>query len=395
MKFIHNELLLIFLTFFYPIHYISYNYTIFPNQIFYLYIGSFLIISFFSKRRSGLLRNFFTLFLFFIAYIICFFVVGVWEYFPGTTNKNIKFQCLNILIIYIFFTIGYSFTFDKLYKSLYKVSVLYIIIFIASYLIDKNTTRLGYAPVIGLFLPFLWSEKNYLIIFLVGLTSVSSNSISVVIIFFSSTFFYLLLNYKECLLGCKKWNFSVFQWMKFCGKKIFSIALILFISLNFFYQRIINTFDRFLNVIYDVHSGDHVRAYLNSEAVMLLQESKFLGIGYMNFYEYSKIDPRFQSFLESVGATTNQGVNLHNSYMTWSLEGGVLVIAAVTLILGYSCYNLATIYKINNRWGAVLGSSFFSLLVFGLMHQVHMTPEFWGAIGLIAGFSSSLKSDAH
>jgi hypothetical protein len=392
MKLLGNDLLLKLLVLLYPINYIAYNYTNFPNQIFYLYIALFFALSLILNMNSELLKDFVPIYILFISYILCFLIVSSWELFPGVTNNHIIFQLLNILILFIFFNIGYSFSFNKIYECFVKISILYLMIFITSYLLDIKASRLGYAPIMCLFLPFLWYGKNYLVILLVGIISISSNSISIFIIYFSSTIFYLYYSYKAKLLDYRKIKpILLFGFMKFFGKKIILVSCVFLI---FFYERIILTINRIFSVINDVNSGDYVRNYLNSQAFTLLQDTKFLGIGYMNFYEYAKRDPYFQSYLASVGATTNQGVNLHNSYMTWCLEGGFLVTSAITLILAYTCSNLLRINKVNKNWCAVMSASFFSLLIFGLIHQAHMTHEFWGSIALIAGLSSSLRSDA-
>ena len=130
---------------------------------------------------------------------------------------------------------------------------------------------------------------------------------------------------------------------------------------------------------------DISRAAITYYSLLLLAQHFPLGIGWVGFLSlsiglipYDTTDPRGE---------VHSGANLHNSYMTWALEGG----APILLIVLYLFWKLIGVIRSFLRRGEqrLLGATLLIWLlggmIFGAYHQWHMTDTFWQLFGFAFG----------
>src|SRR5690606_6711377 len=77
--------------------------------------------------------------------------------------------------------------------------------------------------------------------------------------------------------------------------------------------------------------NDPLRVSIAEISRQLLWQSSGWGIGYMNFYAWYGMVTGYHA--EGRTGAAIEGVNLHNSYMTWALEGGLPVCIVVGIML--------------------------------------------------------------
>jgi SAM-dependent methyltransferase len=116
----------------------------------------------------------------------------------------------------------------------------------------------------------------------------------------------------------------------------------------------------------------------------LLQETMPLGIGYGNFVR------RFHG-------VTGHELQIHNVYVAWLLEGGVLCVAVV-LLLAVAHIRALSLYirsapAIEQRiYGQMCAIASIGILTIGVFHQVHQTPALWMILGLGAACGAEARS---
>lgn len=117
-----------------------------------------------------------------------------------------------------------------------------------------------------------------------------------------------------------------------------------------------------------------IRKEIRDFSHRLLRENFPAGIGYMNFVPH---------FYERTAMT----VSLHNMYMTWLLEGGVVVALYVfvfgALLLFGIVRSLRRDETLEDRaYGIALLLSAGAVLFVGGFHQLHQSPALWAMAGL-------------
>jgi hypothetical protein len=233
--------------------------------------------------------------------------------------------------------------------------------------LTPEITRFGYGPLSMILLVVLVAYDRVLAAILLAVAMAASNHITPMVAGFAGVAFYLIVYYKGNILRL------------LVEKRRFMLAFFLVpVAVSVALQQTISTFSRFQTL-----NDDYVRSYIVDQSTQMLRESKFLGIGYMNFYAWSGIDTGYAG--ESRTGSEILGFNLHNSYMTWALEGGLMVSVIVLVILWLTMGRLKAVLAADRQLGAVLMSWFIVFGIFALFHQVHMSIQFWGAIGLVWG----------
>jgi hypothetical protein len=138
---------------------------------------------------------------------------------------------------------------------------------------------------------------------------------------------------------------------------------------------------------------DVSRAKITYYSLLLLAQRFPWGIGWFGFLS------------QSIGVipydTTDQrgeihsGANLHNSYMTWALEGG----APILLIVIYLFWKLLAVIRSFLRHqqqrllGAILLIWLLGGMIFGAFQQWHMTDTFWQLFGFGFGCYARYRFD--
>jgi O-antigen ligase len=120
---------------------------------------------------------------------------------------------------------------------------------------------------------------------------------------------------------------------------------------------------------------------------LALYEAKWLyGIGYMNFmpwfgdmYDFTSINSRGKEVI---------GMNLHNVFQTWALEGGLpcLIIVSVMIWKYFSILRRRIRQSQNDTekgYYKLFVIGMVCLLVGGLFHQIHQTPMLFIFLGIV------------
>jgi hypothetical protein len=138
--------------------------------------------------------------------------------------------------------------------------------------------------------------------------------------------------------------------------------------------------------VIDAEMPDIIRWTIHKDSLSLYKSNWIFGIGYMNFmpwfgdeYNYSKINTRGKEVV---------GMNLHNTFMTWALEGGIPCVAIIFLIL-WKYFRILNkrikqsedIYE--RSYYKLLAISMICIFIRGLFHQIHQDPLFYIFIGIV------------
>lgn len=374
-----NKLLLTFSVGIYLIHVYAYGYSGYPNQIFWLYSLAFFFYSSSFLTSKPLLAEAIKLVLVHWLYILAFYIVSFWELIPGTTMRHLPFQSLDWLILVSFFVVGYYSPLKKYIDINIALGYIIIAYTIVQITIFPDLTRFGYGVQSMLLLPLFFAYRKYVIANLLLISMLASNHLTPLVsgVFGVLTFTMIM----------HKGNF-----IKLILKNI-KLAMPIFISALIFvpilWDQISSTINRISISGVSLSGDDWVREYIILNSIELLKQTTLMGIGYMNFYAFSGHDTEY-SFEERTGAIV-EGFNLHNSFMTWGLEGGILVILAI-ILLGYlTIIRIKAIYNLDKCYGAYLFSVLSCFFIFGIAHQLHMAIQFWIYIGFIWGYSYRIR----
>lgn len=131
---------------------------------------------------------------------------------------------------------------------------------------------------------------------------------------------------------------------------------------------------------------DLTRTSISVEAMNIYPQYWFQGMGYMNFMQW--YGETFGVYDNSAGSKEIVGVNLHNTFETWALEGGLLCLIIICVIIWK--YIARSRHKIRNakseyeRKFHIVGLvSLIPLAVFGAFHQLHQNIIFYILIGIV------------
>ena len=139
---------------------------------------------------------------------------------------------------------------------------------------------------------------------------------------------------------------------------------------------------------------DYLRWTIYADAVSLYRTNWLFGIGYMNFMPW--FGETYSFSLENTRGKETVGMNLHNVYQTWALEGGLpcLIIVAAVLWKYFRILRRRIRQSKNDREKAyyklfVVGM--ICLLVQGLFLQIHQTPVLFMLLGIVYALDESSK----
>ena len=142
---------------------------------------------------------------------------------------------------------------------------------------------------------------------------------------------------------------------------------------------------------------DLVRWAIYSDAISLYKTNWLFGMGYMNFMPW--FGEKYSFSFENAKGKETVGMNLHDVYQTWALEGGLPCLAIVALILWkyFSILRRRIRRSENDREKAyykLLVVGMICLLVQGLFSQVHQTPVLFVLLGIVYALNDNSKRRA-
>ncbi len=390
------------------VYFFAFGYTEIPNQIIFSYIICLGMLGLFLVYSNSLTAvGIGPLISFILSYYLAFYIVSFWELFPGTTIEHGKFELLNLFNAMTAYLIGRNYRPEQLFARYHQLGVLIIFVTVMQLIFDPQVSRYGYGLQLMLCLPVALMINRYLIVVFgiaVLLASVHKTPIGGAIIGLLVTLFFMWkkpVQHIELSASYLKRGKVRHKTAPLASVYILLALLISGGAVLFFSEQVVSTISRFipgesLNVLgFTIRSAgvDYNREYVNDATLILFSEYFLKGIGYMNFYAWTGLDA-------GIFYTTNLdrdifGVNLHNSYATWALEGGVLVLVTVILLFYSTAKKLMVLLASGpyRDFGILAVAWVASLLLYCAYHQGHMTMQFWSVVGLIFGFYSQSLSE--
>jgi hypothetical protein len=368
----------------------AYTFSDYPNQLHWAYqIGSFLIAAILLYRPSG--RAFQELLILCLIYYGCFAIVSLWEVFPGTSFIWGKFELINIVVALNGFLFGRFTDWRKVLKIFAVVGVLGALYAALQIALQADVSRFGYGPETMLCVPAAAAlGYSYLVAIILVVMAASLHKAPLIAAVTATGFIYLVKEKRDIRRGQSR-----FHLLKAATAVILGPCLLL-VPLAFSKQ-IAETASRFVsqdvsvtigNFTADGEGEDVMRRYINQSSFALLPQYWWKGMGFMNFYEWTSRDGVVGSQITRLGVEET-GENLHNSYMTWILEGGPLVAIAVLVLFWRMGKRIKRLYirAESKLVGQVCIAWCIALLLFGMFHQLHASVQLWGTIGIIFGMS--------
>lgn len=348
------------------------NTTNFPNQIvviysFIIFVWGILILpvsfNFFVKLLKWLSLP--------ILYVSFFIMVSfISPNFENSVRNNLLYLPLGIFNFINWYFIGYFFH-EILFLRYFNIAIfvysILSIIFALTGVIDPDLTRI----ISGLDVPLAIVSAFYLgDLFILNLLMV---------------FTFISIQKTVIITSLFGYIFAKIYFIKNNLKKVFLInkIIIFFISIliilpfiYFLFPFVSSTFGRF------TEGEDLIRLQILTLAFELLYENFPMGIGYNNFIVLSRDYIPYSTF--TLSGEQIDGVSLHNSFLHFALEGGILILCIVFLLfyLYVKCALKLNFIVQGSNIGRLLLIFLVIANLFGLVHQFHGTRYFWGIFAL-------------
>ena len=138
--------------------------------------------------------------------------------------------------------------------------------------------------------------------------------------------------------------------------------------------------------VIEAERPDLIRWTIYYDALSLYETNWLFGIGYMNFMPWFGDMYNFES--ETAGGKEIIGMNLHSTFQTLALEGGLPCVGIVTFLLWKYFSILRRRIKQSKIYLEKLYYKMFiigmiCLLVEGMFHQIHQTPMLFMFLGIV------------
>jgi len=368
------------------VFFFAFTYSEAPNQIFWGYTFALFSLAISLSITNQLVTSGIGELLALMAgYFLAFYVVSFWEEFPGTTLDYGKFELIYIVVAINSFVIGRNLQQERVIGLQAGLAVILILITVVQLILDSEQIRYGYGLQMMLCLPAAMVLRQYLIV-VIGLivmlaslhkTSLVAAVLSIIVIAFFS---------KKSMARPHS---------AFFNASILTLSIIIGLTVGgFFLQEILPTVARFfpegsitiMDINVESEGADPAREYVTLKTLMLLPEYFVRGMGFMNFYIWS--GPEVGEYEVNRFGQVIVGVNIHNSYMTWLLEGGLLVSFTVIVLLYRTLKKAFALYSNNSSSsiGVLALAWCVAVLTSAAFHQMHSSIQLWGTIGITFGY---------
>ena len=348
----------------------------------------FLLSGVFKTR--GLIQS--TIFI--VTYYGYLLTTSIWAEFPKITIFYVFIESIFISIFILFYILSLNYTYEDIIRFFVYLVPPAVIIFIVSFIVDPNALRLGGNVLI--ILPFLSFFCVLLLIY--------SFSILNLIILVPSCLLMLMLGMSRAPilitgLGFFLMFLTITKRFKSRCKLItvfISSVLIITIAATTSQSVRLNIAKLIARTVYhdvavddqvvEAEKPDFVRWRIYDDARLLYKKNWLIGIGYMNFmpwfgntYNYTSLNTRGKEIV---------GMNLHNIYQTWALEGGLPCLIIVILLLWNYFKILIKKIRLSEKdfeksYYKLLLIMMICLLVEGLFHQINQAPVFFILMGIV------------
>jgi hypothetical protein len=330
---------------------------------------------------------------FIIIYYLYLLLTAMWAEYPDVTIWYVLTESINIIIFALFYLLSMNFEPDRIINFFVNLLLPAILIYLITYMIDPEAQRLG--GYVLVFLPFVllfctmrliqsFSIRHLVFIAACLLMLVASMSRAPLLIAGLGLLLMYVTITKHWSTRCKL--VAVFMSTGF----VLIIAFLLFQPIRLIVAKAIVriTYQDMVvdDEIIEAEMPDTLRWSIYDDAVMLYKDKWLFGMGYMNFMPWH--GDMYNFSLTDVRGKETVGMNLHNTFQTWALEGGLPCLGIATLLL----WKYFSILRKRIRQSKnVLEKSYYKLfvivmiclLVQGVFHQIHQAPIFYIFLGIV------------
>ena len=372
--------------------YLSAGKIINSNSLYYILFLSITILSYlnfkkpltlFLKISHDLLPIYF--------YFFYFLISSIWSLYPSHSVYFVINDSIYLIASILFALIYHQSTIKGIILFFQFVAYLAMILTVGMFIFIPDLMTIGgsSASILFVILPYLFISDQtnvvykYIPIFFSVIIILMSVSRTPLVAASVSTIITLVIIHK-----------SFFDFVRTILKYLILVIMIIyFLSFIPFVKQILILFVfKFSGVDFGytsrvlVYHEDDLRTSIFNEAFNLYNNYWVQGIGYMNFMKWYG-----QKFgVSEITANGNEivGMNLHNSFQTWALEGGFFLLLIIVYIL--YVYFKRSIYKIKcsqNQFEKnfhIIGLiNIVSFAIFASYHQLHQNIIFFILLGIV------------
>ncbi len=314
-----------------------------------------------------------------LAYALTFIIVS---YFGIDFEQSIKYQVLYLPLVitidfFLAFIIGFKFRETTIAKYALIAGGLSTFYLLTEAFLFPSTRMGGLDLDVAMVVPLavLFGAKPMALAALFVLIASTKKTITVVaLLAFAGAYW---LNSRNGAKAAGAVKPSVFAtWLRRVAGAVAVIAVV-----GYFAQNIQTTYER----LTFEGDGDPMRTAISTVSFDMLEEHFPWGIGLGGFSSASQSQINYQTY-DARGEIV-VGANLHSSYMTWALEGGLPILLIVLALFFFAVRAIWYLQKNDESrmFALVLLIWLLQGMLFGMFHQWHNTHPFWALFGLVFG----------
>lgn len=339
-----------------------------------------------------------------VLYFVYLLLTATWAAYPDSTIWYVSEETIFIAIFALFYLLSINFTPDQIVNFFIWLVPPAALVDLITYITDPQASRLG-AYVLVL-LPFVLLFCTFRLFQSFSVRSLGWVTVCLVMLVIGMSRAPLLIAGVGLLL-----MFVAIAKRRRTRVRIIAGFLIIGVAATSAILAIpalrMNAAKSVARITYqDVIVGDEViaaekpdvlRWAVYADALSLYETNWMFGMGYMNFMPW--FGDRYSFSFENVRGKETVGMNLHNVYQTWALEGGLPCVAIVATLLWryFSILRRRISQTKNDREKAyykLFVVAMICLLVEGLFHQIHQTPVLFMFLGIVYALDNNSKRRA-
>jgi hypothetical protein len=358
--------------------------TAYPNQIYILYeIFEICLAAVILKRFVQAVRIQLKWVAVLLLYSLTFIVVSYYGVdFDTSIEYGVYYQPLVIVLEFsVAFIIGYLFDERRTFKYLRLFAFVLMAYTLLDIELEPDRSRFVTNLNIPMAIPlFVFARQGFFALLAVLVLLLSLKKTIVACGLLSLALAYLLRSYvlrRETSTGARR-RLTPARLIAAIATVTFVFAATAFIMLRFS-TNLSATMARFSE------PEDTSRAAIAAYSLILLVQNFPYGIGWFGFLYMSIGVIRYD--VTDARGEVRPGAPLHNSYMTWALEGGLPVVLIVTFLFWHFLRTIRRLLR--HEESALIGATaliwLLSGMLFGAFQQWHSSATFWLLFGFVFG----------
>jgi hypothetical protein len=360
-------------------------------------VVTFLLLLAGALRTHGLVRSAGLI----VLYFLYLFLTATWAAYPATTIWYVSAECIYIAIFALFYLLSVNFTPDQIIDFFVWLVPPAIVIYFVTYVANPDASRLGgYVLVL---LPFLLLFCTLRLFQTASVRNLAYVAVSLLMLVIGMSRAPLLI----AGLGLLMMFVTIAKQRRTRIRIVAGFLIVTAVATSAILtvptlrisaaKTFVRITDQEVTVGDEVIAAEHpdyLRWTIYADALSLYQANWLFGIGYMNFMPW--FGERYSFSFETANGKEIIGMNLHNVYQTWAVEGGLACLVIVALVLWkYFSILRRRIKQSKNDWERayykLLIIGMICLLVEGLFHQVHQTPVLFMLLGIVYALDDRSK----